>query len=135
MEELQISTGSRSQYVDVTGKLQAVLADSGLRRGALVAFVPHTTAAITINENADPSVARDVLDVLARLVPHDGRYAHAEGNSDAHVKASILGSSVTIPVEDGRLQLGTWQGVFMAEFDGPRRRRLWVQLLAAGDEG
>jgi secondary thiamine-phosphate synthase enzyme len=131
MEELHIATDTRSQMVDVTSKLASVVASATVRRGALVAFVPHTTAGITINENADPSVPRDMLDAFTRLVPADLPYSHLEGNADAHVKASLVGSSVTIPIEDGRLQLGTWQGVYFAEFDGPRRRRLWVQLIGA----
>lgn len=130
MEELQIATSTRSQLVDITERLAAVVSGCGLRRGVLVAFVPHTTAGVTINENADPSVVDDMLGALARLVPADLAYAHLEGNADAHILASLVGSSVTIPVEDGRLRLGTWQGVFLAEFDGPRRRRMWVQPLA-----
>jgi secondary thiamine-phosphate synthase enzyme len=102
-----------------------------MRNGALVAYVPHTTAGITINENADPSVRRDILMALDRLVPSSLPFTHAEGNGDAHAKAALVGSSVTIPVQDGRLQLGTWQGIYFAEFDGPRRRRLLVQLLPA----
>jgi secondary thiamine-phosphate synthase enzyme len=94
-------------------------------------FVPHTTAGVTINENADPSVRGDLELALERLVPASLPFAHLEGNSDAHVKASLMGSSVTIPLRDGRLQLGTWQGVYFAEFDGPRRRRVLVSVLAA----
>jgi len=131
VDVLTVETSSRSQFVDVTGSIAAALRSSGLRRGAVVAFVPHTTAGITINENADPSVRRDLETVLTRLVPADAGYTHLEGNSDAHVKASLMGSSVTIPVADGALQLGTWQGVYFAEFDGPRRRRLWLTFLRA----
>jgi secondary thiamine-phosphate synthase enzyme len=131
MRVLSIPTRSRTELLDVTDQLAAALADEGMRRGILVAFVPHTTAGITINENADPSVRRDLIASLARLVPADLAYSHLEGNADAHVKATLVGSSVTVPVEDGRLQLGTWQGIHFAEFDGPRRRSLWVQFLPA----
>lgn len=131
MRVLSIPTGSRTELLDVTDMLAAALAEEGMRRGAMVAFVPHTTAGITINENADPSVRRDLTNTLARLAPPDLPFTHLEGNADAHVKASLVGSSVTVPVEDGRLQLGTWQGIHFAEFDGPRRRSLWLQFLPA----
>jgi secondary thiamine-phosphate synthase enzyme len=131
MQTVTVPTEQRTDLVDLTELLAEMLATSGMRSGALVAYVPHTTAGITINENADPSVPRDVLMVLDRLVPASLPFSHAEGNGDAHAKAVLVGSSVTIPVEGGRLQLGTWQGVFFAEFDGPRRRRLLVQLLPA----
>lgn len=131
MQTIAVPTERRTDLVDVTVLLAGALATSGLRKGTLVAYVPHTTAGILINENADPSVRRDILMVLDRLVPGSLPFSHAEGNGDAHAKAVLVGSSVTIPVEDGRLQLGTWQGVYFAEFDGPRRRRLLVQLLPA----
>jgi secondary thiamine-phosphate synthase enzyme len=129
LDVLTLETAARMQFVDVTGKIAAALKSNGLRRGAVVAFVPHTTAGITINEDADPSVRRDLDTVLTRLVPADAGYQHLEGNADAHVKASLMGSSVTVLVEDGALQLGTWQGIYFAEFDGPRRRRLWLAFL------
>ena len=94
--------------------------------GAVIVFVPHTTAGVTINEGADPSVVRDILESLRRLVPRDAGYRHGEGNSDAHIKASLVGSSVTVPLEHGRLRLGTWQSIYLAEFDGPRTRRVWI---------
>ncbi len=131
MQELQISTSRATELIDVTDRIVAAVKKADLSRGAVVAYVPHTTAGITINENADPSVIDDMLTTLARLVPADLPYTHREGNAHAHVKASLVGSSVTVPVENGRLQLGTWQGVFFAEFDGPRRRRLLVQAIAA----
>lgn len=131
MRVLDISTSGRTEFLDVTGAVAAALADEGMRRGAVLAFVPHTTAGITINENADPSVRRDLETTLAALAPPELPYTHLEGNADAHVKAALLGSSVTVPVEGGRLQLGTWQGIYFAEFDGPRRRSLWLQFLSA----
>ena len=131
MQTVSVTTVKRIDLVDVTALLTQALATSGMREGALVAYVPHTTAGITINENADPSVRRDILMVLDKLVPGSLAFTHGEGNGDAHAKAALVGSSVTIPVQYGRLQLGTWQGVYFAEFDGPRRRHLMVQLLPA----
>jgi len=129
MVVLHIETHERVQFVDVTGQVAREVATSGVRRGAALVYVPHTTAGVTINENADPSVRRDLQHALERLVPADLPFSHREGNADAHVKASLVGSSVVIPVEHGSLALGTWQGIFFAEFDGPRRRRLVVRML------
>ncbi len=129
MITVHIETRERVQLVDVTEQVAQEVARSGVRSGAVLVYVPHTTAGVTINENADPSVRRDLQTALERLVPADLPYSHREGNADAHIKASLVGSSVVVPVEDGRPALGTWQGVFFAEFDGPRRRRLIVQLL------
>lgn len=131
MQVIEVETSARSQLVDVTRKVAEAL---GAERGDGVChvFVLHTTAGITINENADPSVGRDLLAHLERLVPWEGGYAHSEGNSAAHIKASLLGSCVSLPVQAGRLVQGTWQGIFLAEFDGPRRRRLAVQFVPAG---
>ena len=129
METITVTTSAREQAVDITTKVQEVVTRSGLASGAAVACVAHTTAAITINENADPDVMSDIVSALARLLPRSGSWAHSEGNSDAHVKSAITGQSVIIPIEGGRLQLGTWQGVYFCEFDGPRQRRVMVQLL------
>jgi secondary thiamine-phosphate synthase enzyme len=129
MTVLTVSTQRRVEFVDVTGMVEKVVRQSGCQSGACLAYVPHTTAAVTINENADPSVHRDIQAMLGKLVPELGEYRHSEGNSDAHVKASLVGASQLIPVEEGRLALGTWQGVYFCEFDGPRTRRLVVQLL------
>lgn len=129
MHTFELLTERRVSFVDITRRLAALVAELELAEGALVAYVPHTTAGITINENADPSVRADLAMALERLVPDALPFTHAEGNSDAHVKASLMGSSVTIPVADGRLQLGTWQGVYFAEFDGPRRRRVCISAL------
>jgi secondary thiamine-phosphate synthase enzyme len=125
---IPISTGSRTEFIDVTGKVRQVVKESGVKDGTCTVYVPHTTAAVTINENADPSVRRDVLASLNKLIPFDADYSHSEGNSAAHIKASIIGSSETIIVVDGRLALGTWQGIYYCEFDGPRRRTLLVQV-------
>jgi len=125
---IPISTRSRTEFIDVTGKVRQVVKESGVKDGTCTVYVPHTTAAVTINENADPSVRRDVLASLNKLIPVDADYSHSEGNSAAHIKASIIGSSETIIVVDGRLALGTWQGIYYCEFDGPRRRTLLVQV-------
>lgn len=127
MQELTIQTPRREAMVDVTAQVQDVVRNHGFLDGMLVLFCPHTTAGLTINENADPTVPRDILTTLRRLVPHQGDYQHSEGNSDAHVKASLLGSDLRVLVEEGRLLLGLWQGVFLTEFDGPRSRKIWLK--------
>ena len=126
----EVQTGRREELLDISSVVLADLQRSGVREGLCHVFVPHTTAAVTINENADPSVKRDILVKLADLIPEHDNYRHLEGNSDAHLKASLLGLSVTVPVVDGRLLLGTWQGIYFAEFDGPRRRRYLVKIVA-----
>lgn len=126
MKEIAVSTGKHTDFIDITGSVQAALKDLNLREGAVTIFVPHTTAGIMINENADPDVLADVELALERIVPWNGNYRHGEGNAAAHVKASLLGSSVRVPVENGRLRLGTWQGIFFCEFDGPRQRKIWL---------
>ncbi len=122
-------TQSRAQLIDLTDRIRAELAQSKIQDGVCYVFVPHTTAGITINENADPDVVRDILVTLERLVPRHGDYRHGEGNSDAHLKASLLGFSCMIPISGGRLALGTWQGIYFCEFDGPRQRRVRVGFL------
>jgi secondary thiamine-phosphate synthase enzyme len=127
MIEMNVATPSREVLVDITRQVQQAL--SGLdptTTGVASIFIPHTTAGITINEGADPTVIRDVVAALGRLVPREAGYGHSEGNSDAHIKASLVGCHVAIPVENGRLRLGTWQSIYLAEFDGPRTRRVWV---------
>lgn len=133
MIEISVRSNQRTEFVDVSGRVQEAVAELGIRFGAVVVYNPHTTAAVTINEGADPDVVRDITLALDRLVPWQGDYRHAEGNSAAHIKASLLGSSVTVPVLEGRLQLGTWQKIYFCDFDGPRARRLWVQSAGAGD--
>jgi secondary thiamine-phosphate synthase enzyme len=131
MIKFDVQTGSREVLVDITGKVEEEVRKSNIKSGVCVVYVPHTTAAVTINENADPTVRQDILMALRRAVPDSLSYAHAEGNSPAHVKSSLVGASITIPIEEGRLVLGTWQGVFFCEFDGPRRRQVYVKLLPA----
>jgi secondary thiamine-phosphate synthase enzyme len=129
MKVLQVKTSRHNEFIDITGLVQSTVSKGGQEDGACLVFVPHTTAGITINENADPSVRKDMLMMLDRMVPENARYSHAEGNSPGHVKSSIVGCSVYVPVKGGRLALGTWQGVFFCEFDGPRTRQVWVQML------
>ena len=126
---LSVTTGQRTEFVNVTARVQDWLKKSGARDGLCCLYVPHTTAAVTINEGADPDVARDILDGLAGLAPAGARYHHAEGNADAHIKASLVGSSEVIVVTGGKLLLGTWQAIFFCEFDGPRSRRLNVSFV------
>jgi len=130
VQGFDIRTGRRVELVDVTAQVQSAVAACGARDGAVLVYVPHTTAGVTINEDADPSVRVDLAMALERLVPRDLPFTHAEGNSDAHVKASLVGSSVLVPLADGRLRLGTWQGIYFAEFDGPRHRHVLVSVLA-----
>jgi len=128
MQTLTVKTDRRTQLLDVTAQVQRVVASSGVASGVCYLYVPHTTAAITINECADPDVARDVEGALDRLVPASGPYRHSEGNSDSHVKAVLVGASQIVYVQSGKLVLGRWQGVFFCEFDGPRERKLIVKV-------
>ncbi len=128
----EITTESRSQLLAVTDQVREATRRSGVDEGFCVVYVPHTTAGVLINENADPDVAADVLSYFERLVPRSPSFRHAEGNSDAHIKAILTGSSVSIPIGKGEPALGTWQGVFFAEFDGPRSRRFTVTCIASG---
>ena len=130
VQTLHVKTDRRTQLVDVTAQVQKAVAASGVANGICYLYVPHTTAAITINECADPDVARDVEGALDRLIPKTGPYWHSEGNSDSHVKSVLVGASQIIDVEGGKLMLGRWQGVFFCEFDGPRDRRLQVKIVA-----
>ncbi len=124
-----VKTSARDEMIDVTDRVRSVLAETGIRNGSLTVYVPHTTAGVTINENADPSVVHDVLAALDRAVPWEsGDYRHGEGNSAAHVKSSMMGCSLRVPVIDGSMPLGTWQGIYFCEFDGPRRRRMLVTV-------
>jgi secondary thiamine-phosphate synthase enzyme len=129
MNTINIMTKAREEFVDLTAEVERLVAASGVKSGLCVVTVPHTTAGITINENADPDVRADMDMALRRIVPDALPYAHGEGNSPAHIKSSLVGSSVTLIVEGGRLRLGTWQGIFFCEFDGPRTRNAWVQVV------
>jgi len=128
-EEFHISTKSRNQMIDITSQVRSFVSQSGITNGDVIVYCPHTTAAITINENADPSVPHDILLTLEELLPHHRPgYRHSEGNSDAHCKSSLLGCSEQILIKDKSLNLGTWQGIFFCEFDGPRSRKVIVQI-------
>ena len=129
MEKFQVNTTDQTIMVNITPKIQELIDQKGYQTGICQVFIPHPTAAVTINENADPDVKHDIITEINKVIPFSDGYHHTEGNSAAHIKASLFGSSELIPVENGRLQLGTWQGIFFCEFDGPRRRQVWVQLL------
>ena len=127
--ELAVRTERRTQLLDVTAGVAKMVQDSGVQSGVCYLYVPHTTAGIIINENDDPDVAADIESALARLVPKDAGYRHAEGNADSHIKSALVGTSATIFISNGQLELGRWQGIFFCEFDGPRTRRLRVKIL------
>jgi secondary thiamine-phosphate synthase enzyme len=128
MEQISVRTGTRTQLLDITKEIQKAVDNNGYKSGLVTIFIPHTTAAVTINENADPDVQRDMLMEINKVIPFDDGYHHFEGNSAAHIKSSLFGFSETVIVEDGRLQLGTWQGIYFCEFDGPRNRKVWVKF-------
>ena len=128
-KEFHVSTRSRTEMTDITDRVDAIVHESGVTNGSVIVFCPHTTAAITINENADPDVVHDVLLALDEMAPRSNRgFRHSEGNSDAHCKSSLVGCSEQVLIQDGRLTLGTWQAVYFCEFDGPRSRRVIVQV-------
>jgi secondary thiamine-phosphate synthase enzyme len=133
MQRIDLSTRSREELLDVGGEVRDLLQREGWQDGAVLLFCPHTTAALTVNEGADPDVARDMVVNLRGLIPRRGDYRHVEGNSDAHIKTSLVGPSLLLIVENGRPCLGTWQKVFFCEFDGPRQRQVWVQWLPGAD--
>ncbi len=131
MKEIRLSTGRRTELIDITGRVQDAVAAGGASSGLCVVYVPHTTAGVTINEGADPAVRLDIAAQLDRLVPWDNDYGHLEGNAAAHIKATLTGSSVVIMIEKGRPVLGTWQSVYFCEFDGPRSRRVAIRIFPA----
>lgn len=130
MNEITVQSKSRTAFIDITPAVQQFITGKGMKDGVITVFVPHTTAGITINENADPDVTADLEAVLDRMVPWTGGYRHSEGNTAAHVKASLMGSSVHVPVRNGKLRLGTWQSIYFCEFDGPRTRQVWLKESA-----
>lgn len=129
LKEITIKTNTQTQILDITTQVQKVVGESGITEGLCCVFVPHTTAGVTINENADPSVKQDITMELDKVIPFNDNYSHLEGNSAAHIKASIIGSSVNIPVKNNYLLLGTWQGICFCEFDGPRTRKYYVKIV------
>ena len=128
MKQLHLSSSKRNQMIDITDDIKSHVREEKITEGYVIVYVPHTTAGITINEGADPSVQQDIIETFKKLVPEDGSYHHSEGNSDAHIKASLLGSSVTVLIHNGSLVLGTWQHIFFYEGDGPRNRTVYIQL-------
>lgn len=132
IQTFQVRTSKQTEFIDVTYSVQEIVKKSRVKDGVCMIFIPHTTAAVTINENADPSVTKDILMELNKIVPFEDRYQHTEGNSPAHIKSSLIGCSQTVFVESGRLVLGTWQGIFFCEFDGPRSRKVHVKVISDG---
>ena len=130
IKSINIKTRARTEFVDITLQVQNLIDDSKIKNGMCYVYIPHTTAGVTINEGADPSVSKDIQAMLSRLVPHNLDYSHMEGNSDAHIKSSLTGSSCEIIIDRGRLLLGTWQAIFFCEFDGPRHRRAIVKIIS-----
>jgi secondary thiamine-phosphate synthase enzyme len=129
MKTLQVKTSRRTQLVDISSEVETIVRETGIHSGVCYVYVPHTTAGVTINEHADPDVASDVAALFDRLIPRQGPYRHAEGNTDSHMKAILTGTSQTIFIQNGKLALGTWQGVFLCEFDGPRQRTVVVKVI------
>ncbi len=129
IQTFQLRTTQQTEFIEITDGVQEAVKKTGIENGLCIIFVPHTTAAITINEHADPSVSRDILMELNKMVPLSDHYRHLEGNSPAHIKSTLLGCSQIVPVEKGRLALGTWQGIFFCEFDGPRSRKVHIKVI------
>ena len=132
MKRIGIRTKKRIEMLDITGDVERAMKESGIVNGLLFVYTPHTTAAVTINENADPAVPKDIIDKLNQLVPESKEYRHLEGNADSHIKSSIIGASETLIVENSSLVLGTWQSIFFCEFDGPRSRNVFIQIIPEG---
>ena len=126
---ISVKTRSRTEFVNITSDVQKLVSESGVKSGVCCVYVPHTTAGVTINEGADPSVVKDILSTLNKQIPHNGNYLHMEGNSDAHIKTSLFGSSEMIIIDGGKLMLGTWQAIFFCEFDGARSRKISVKIM------
>ncbi len=129
IEKLEIKTHKKVDLIDITSQIKKVIVKSGVQEGICIIFVPHTTAGVTINENADPDVIRDIIESINKIVPFDATYKHSEGNSPAHIKSSLFSPDRTVIIENGALSLGIWQGIYFCEFDGPRNRKLFVKVL------
>jgi secondary thiamine-phosphate synthase enzyme len=128
LHSFSIQTQSQTEFLDITHQIQTIVSESRVQNGLCQVFIPHTTAGITINENADPSVRHDMIMELNKVIPFDDNYHHMEGNSAAHIKSSLMGVSLSVIIDEGRLMLGTWQGIYFCEFDGPRQRKVWVKF-------
>ena len=126
---INVRSRSRIEFIDITSMVQDVVQEAGVKNGLCYLYVPHTTAGITINEGADPSVQRDIQNTLSRLIPHEMNYFHREGNADAHIKSTLVGTSVQVIIDEGKLLLGTWQAIFFCDFDGPRHRRIAIKFI------
>lgn len=126
---INVRSRSRIEFIDITSMVQDVAEEAGVKKGLCYLYVPHTTAGITINEGADPSVQRDIQNALSRLIPHEMNYFHREGNADAHIKSTLVGTSVQVIIDEGKLLLGTWQAIFFCDFDGPRHRRIAIKFI------
>lgn len=129
IKSINVKTSSREEFVDIRAEVEKVVKDSGIKNGVCYLYVPHTTAGITINEGADPSVKKDIINTLKKIAPYGADYSHMEGNADSHVKTTLVGSSVNIFIEGGRLILGQWQSIFFCEFDGPRTRKVYIKII------
>ncbi|MEE9441878.1 MAG: secondary thiamine-phosphate synthase enzyme YjbQ [candidate division Zixibacteria bacterium] len=129
LKSISVPTSSTCEFIDITSQVQNIVTESNIKNGVVTMYVAHTTAGITINENADPDVKRDILTHLDKLIPQAGNYRHGEGNSPAHIKASLMGSSASVIINNGKLMLGTWQDIYFCEFDGPRTRKVWVKII------
>ena len=129
MMTISVPTSKRVEFVEITSQIQSAIEKEKVKSGGCIVYVPHTTAGVTINENADPDVVRDMTLALGKIVPEHGDYRHSEGNSDSHIKSSIFGNSQYLIIDNGKIQLGTWQGVYFCEFDGPRNRQVWLQFI------
>jgi len=129
IKHINVKTGARTEFTDITSNVQKVVDESGIKSGVCYVYVPHTTAGVTINEGADPAVVKDILSELNELIPRKAGYLHMEGNSDAHIKTSLIGSSESIIIDKGKLQLGAWQAIFFCEFDGARNRKVMIKII------
>ncbi|HOM26948.1 MAG TPA: secondary thiamine-phosphate synthase enzyme YjbQ [bacterium] len=130
MEKIIVQTRKRTEFIDITQNIEEIVRKKNIKNGICFLFVPHTTCGLTINENADPSVKKDIIDKLEEIVPEGDRYSHLEGNADSHIKSTLTGHSLTVFIENGYLQLGTWQGIYLCEFDGPRTRQVWIKIIS-----
>ena len=131
MKIIKVRTHKKVEFIEITRSVEEVVKESKIKEGVCIIFCPHTTAGLLINENADSSVRKDIISQLEKLVPQDGRYSHLEGNADAHIKSSLLSSSLNLIIHEGELILGTWQGIYFCEFDGPRERKVYLKLISA----
>jgi secondary thiamine-phosphate synthase enzyme len=129
LETIKVTSAKRIEFIDITGKITNIIYKSGIKEGHCIILVPHTTAGVTINENADPDVTFDIMSKISKLIPQNENYAHIEGNSDAHIKSSLFGQTLNLIIDNGNIVLGTWQGIYFCEFDGPRNRKVHIKII------